>query len=81
MTRIHTSMDTMSDLELTAQMKGLDEESKAIFRHREVLATILAGVVPEYRGYSMEEIMDFIEADTIGSREVSPGLSLHSSGW
>ena len=74
MDKIKGSMDALSALQLTAQMEGLDAQSKVLLRSKEVLAVILQGVVEEYRGYSRREIMDFIEADSIvDGKEVSPG--------
>ena len=74
MDKIKGSMDALSVMQLTAQMEGLDAQSKVLLRSKEVLAVILQGVVEEYHGYSRREIMDFIEADSIvDGREVSPG--------
>ena len=74
MDKIKGSMDALSALQLTAQMEGLDAQSKVLLRSKEVLAVILQGVVEEYQGYSRREIMDFIEADSIDDgKEVSPG--------
>lgn len=74
MDKIKGSMDALSAMQLTAQMEGLDAQSKVLLRSKEVLAVILQGVVEEYRGYSRCEIMDFIEADSIvDGKEVSPG--------
>lgn len=68
------SMEFLSALQTTADMEGLDGESKTILRSKEVLAVILQETVEEYKGYSVSEIMDFIEADTITeSKEVSAG--------
>lgn len=61
-------------MQLTEDMAGLDVQSKALLRNREVLAVILGEVVTEYKGYSRKEIMDFIEADSItDEKEVSSG--------
>lgn len=67
------SKDALSAMEITAEMAGLDAASKQILRHKEVLAVIAQNVIEEYAGYSTEEIMDFIEADSISSPEVSRG--------
>lgn len=68
------SMETLNAMQLTANMEGLDAQSKTLLHRKEVLAVILQGVVSEYRGYSRQEIMDFIEADSIvDGKEVSPG--------
>ena len=43
-------------------------------QYREVLAIILKETVEEYQGYSEEEIMEFIEPDSItDATEVSGG--------
>ena len=68
------SMETLSALQLTENMEGLDAQSKQLLHSREVLAVILQGVVEEYRGYSRKEIMEMIEPDSIsGEKEVSTG--------
>ena len=70
------SMAVLHTLQVTEGMEGLDQSSKELYRHKEVLAIILKGVVREYESYSYSEIMDFIEADSItGSEFVSPGHS------
>ena len=74
MDKINGSMDVLNAMLLTEQMEGLDAQSKTLFRSKEVLAVILQGVVAEYRDYSRQEIMSFIEADSIvDGKEVSPG--------
>ena len=42
-----------------------DAAAKAIFRHAEIIAPLLREVVPEYRGYSAEDIIRFIQRDSI----------------
>ena len=70
------SMAVLHTLQVTEGMEGLDQASKELYRHKEVLAIILKGVVREYKSYSYPEIMDFIEADSITDSEVvSPGHS------
>ena len=70
------SMAVIHTLQVTEGMEGLDQASKELYKHKEVLAIILKGVVREYESYSYSEIMDFIEADSItGSEFVSPGHS------
>lgn len=72
--RISGSMESLSVLQTTADMKGLDAESKTVLHSKEVLAVILQEAVEEFKGYSVEEIMDFIETDSITeSKEVSTG--------
>ena len=74
MDKLRGSMDVLSAMQLTAETEGLDAQSKTLLRSKEVLAVILQGVVAEYHGYSRQEIMDFIEADSIvDSKEVSTG--------
>ena len=74
MDKIRGSMEALNAMQLTAGMKGLDVQSKVLLHSKEVLAVILQGVVSEYRGYSRQEIMEFIEADSIvDGKEVSPG--------
>ena len=61
-------------MQLTARMEGLDAECKLLFSNREILAVILKETIDEYKEYSREEIIGFIEPDSIESdREVSPG--------
>ena len=70
------SMAVLHTLQATEGMEGLDQASKELYKHKEVLAIILKGVVREYKAYSYLEIMDFIEADSITDSEfVSPGHS------
>ena len=67
-------MDVLSSMQLTEDMAGLDAQSKQLLGNREVLAVILGETVAEYKGYSREEIMGFIEPDSISDvREVSTG--------
>lgn len=74
MDRVRGSMEVLSSLQLTKDMAGMDAESKELLRNREVLAIILKGTVTEYEGYSREEIMSFIEPDSVtDGTEVSPG--------
>lgn len=72
MGKLRGSMDTLSSMQLTENMEGLDAQSKLILHSKEVLAIILQEVISEYRGYSREEIMDFIHEDSLADeREVS----------
>lgn len=72
MDRIKGSLELLSDIQLKADMEGLDAESKTLLRNKEVLAVILQGVVEEYAGYSLKDIMGFI-GPVNGDQEVSPG--------
>lgn len=72
--RVLGSMESLSALQITADTEGLDAESKTVLHSKEVLAIILQEAVEEYKGYSVSEIMNFIEADSImESGEVSTG--------
>lgn len=74
MDKVMGSLNTLSAMQVTADMEGLDAESKMLLHSKEVLAVILQGAVEEYRGYSREEIMEFIEPDSItDTKEVSTG--------
>lgn len=74
MDKVKGSMNVLNAMQLTAEIEGLDAQSKTLLRSKEVLAVILQGVVTEYQGYSRQEIMDFIEADSIvDAKEVSTG--------
>lgn len=74
MDRMQGSMGTLSAMQLTADTSGLDAECKALLHRKEVVSIILKGTVEEYEGYSMEEIMGFIEADSMEeAKEVSAG--------
>lgn len=69
--KITGSLDVLSALEITSAAAGLDAASKQLLRHKEILAIIAQGTIEEYQAYSLREIMDFIEADSIKSPEVS----------
>lgn len=69
--RIAGSLDTFSSMEITADTAGLDAASKQLLKHKEILAVICKNIMEEYDSYSIEEVMDFIEADSIGSPETS----------
>ena len=72
MDKIQGNIDTLSSMQLTAAMEGLDAECKLLLSNREILAVILKETVDEYKEYSREEIIGFIEPDSIESdREVS----------
>ena len=74
MDRIHGSMEVLNSLQITEETAGLDKASKELLKNKEVLAVILKGVVEEYADYSYEEIMGFIEGDSItDTEEVSSG--------
>lgn len=74
MDKLAGSMETLSSLQFTSDMEGLDAQSKIILHSKDVLAVILQGTIREYQGYSRQEIIDFIESDTIREdTEVSTG--------
>ena len=74
MDQVKGNMEMLSSMQLTKDMAGMDAESKELLRNKEVLAVILQEVVAEYKGYSREEVMEFIEPDTVtDEKEVSPG--------
>lgn len=74
MDKIKGSMDALNAMQLTADMEGLDVQSKTLLHSKEVLAVILQGVMAEYQGYSRQEIMGFIEAESIiDEKEISTG--------
>ena len=74
MEKAQGSMGLLSAMQITADTNGLDIPSKTILQCVEVLAVILKGSVHEYKEYTLQEIIGFIEADTITSTtEVSPG--------
>lgn len=74
MDNIRGSMEALNSFQLTEDMQGLDDPSKLLLHSKEVLAVILQGAVKEYKGYSKQEIMGFIEADSLSEdTEVSPG--------
>lgn len=67
---IDGSMETLNSLQLSTDLEGMDTVSKDILKNKEVLAVILKGVVSEYEKFTTQEIMEFIEADTITSEEL-----------
>lgn len=74
--KIQGSMDVMNSLQITDKTAGLDQASKEVCKNKEVLAIILKGVVKEYASYNYEEIMNFIEGDSItDTKSVTPGLT------
>ncbi len=74
MEKLKGSMEVLSSMQITAEMEGLDAQSKTVLRSKEVLAVILQEIVAEYKGYGWKEVMDFIEPDSItDAKEVSSG--------
>ena len=69
---IRGSLGVASSFQLTEQMEALDKQSKNLLQYREVLAVILKHTLEEYADYTVAEVMDFIDVDSItGSMEVS----------
>ena len=66
---IDGSLDVLNSLQMSADLEGMDVVSKDILKNKEVLAVILKGVVSEYEKYTLQEIMEFIEADSITSED------------
>ena len=74
MDKVKGSIETLSGMQITANMEGLDAECKLLLSSKEILAVILKETIDEYKNYSHKEIMEFIEANSIESdKEVSPG--------
>lgn len=72
MDRMQGSMGTLSAMQLTTDTAGLDAECKMLLHRKEVISVILKGTVEEFEEYSLEEIMDFIEADSLErTKEIS----------
>ena len=42
-----------------------DEACKALFQNKEIIAPVLKEVVPEYRNYTVKDVIRFIDADSI----------------
>ena len=53
-------------MQLTADMEGLDAQSKTLLHSKEVLAVVLQGVVLEYQGYSLQESEKSVVAAVFG---------------
>lgn len=74
MNKIQGSAELLNSMQITADTAGMDKASKDIMKNKEVLAVILKGVVREYENYNYEEIMNFIEGDSItDDEEVTAG--------
>ncbi|MGN0312528.1 MAG: hypothetical protein ACI4CC_07115 [Lachnospiraceae bacterium] len=71
---ISGSISAASTFQYMEEIGEFDKYSKKLLCYKEVLAVILQGTVEEYKGYSRNEIMDFIEENSISEEtEVSPG--------
>ena len=62
--KIGGSTEALNSFQITAATAGMDKASKAVLHNIEVIATILKNAVLEYRDYSKEEIMGFIDRDS-----------------
>lgn len=69
MDKIQGSVEVLNSMQISADTAGMDKASKELMKNKEVLAVILKGVVQEYQDYSYQEIMDFIEGDSITDEE------------
>ena len=73
-TGVQGGLGVASVFQLTENMQATDKQGKKLLLYTEVLAVILQETVEEYTEYSVKEIMEFIEADSIvGEMEVSGG--------
>lgn len=66
---IEGSLEVLNSFQISSDVEGMDTISKDILKNKEVLAVILQGVVKEYEDYTTQEIMEFIEADSITSED------------
>lgn len=57
--KLKGSMESLSAMQVTADTKGLDKQSKTLLQYVEVLAVILQDTVTEYKGYSRKEVQEF----------------------
>lgn len=57
--------ETKIDLYATANSRKYDEACKRIFQNKEIIAPILQMVVPEYKNCTVEEVIRYIDADSI----------------
>ena len=65
-------LEFQSDLQLMEQEGAYDAACKRVLMHKEVLAFILKYVVSEYKDYSLEQIIEYIEKNSITDKaEVS----------
>ncbi len=62
MDKLKGTMETLNTMQLTADMAGLDIQSKMLLRSKEVLAIILQGTIAEYKGYSRKESLKQISS-------------------
>ena len=55
------TLSVYSAAQLTHNMQGLDDESKLILRQKPVIANILQAVVDEFKEFSKDEIIEWLE--------------------
>lgn len=68
------SIDVLNSFQITSDTAGMDKASKVVFHSIEVITEILKNAVPEYRDYTKEEILEFIDRNSFrDDMEVSPG--------
>jgi hypothetical protein len=65
--KIKGSIDVLNSLQIMEDVEGMDTASTEFLKNKEVLAIILKGAAEEYAYYSLAEIMDFIETDSIAA--------------
>ena len=61
-------MSTQSEIAINAtkaKEAKYDAEAKELFQHPEIIAPVLKGVIPEYKEYSVEEVISYINQDSI----------------
>ncbi|MGN0406248.1 MAG: coiled-coil domain-containing protein [Bariatricus sp.] len=79
-----TTMGTLGLEHALIQNEGrlrYDEVGKKILKHKEVLANILKYTLPEFKDYSCNEIMTFIDTDSISdAMPISPDSDTRISG-
>jgi len=56
-----SKLELQSDIQLMEQEGAYDAACKRVLMHKEVLAFILKYVVSEYKDYSLEQIIEYIE--------------------
>ena len=79
--KVTGSMGLENKLSQNAEKLNYDETGKSVLKHKEILANILKYSVPEYETFSMEEIMSFIDADSIMDQEaIAPDTDTRIDG-
>ena len=65
---------TMISLSLPG--KKYDSTCKELFQNKEIIAPVLKAVVPEYKNSTVEEIIRYIDADSIKDIQLSKEASI-----